>query len=55
MDSTKAEEGEEYMKEKDKGEQIFESPLELVACILGSLVGTAVGFWLADVIGSIFL
>ena len=43
------------MKEKDKNEQIFESPLELVACILGSLVGTAVGFWLADVIGSIFL
>jgi len=41
------------MKEKDK--KVFESPLELVACILGSLVGTAVGFWLADIIGKIFL
>lgn len=43
------------MKEKDKDEKVFESPLEVVVCILGSLVGTAVGFWLADVIGSIFL
>ena len=44
---------EEYMKEKDKDEKVFESPLELVACILGSLLGTAVGFWLAELIVNI--
>lgn len=43
------------MKDKDRDEKVFESPLEVVACILGSLVGTAVGFWLAELIGNILL